>query len=854
MTPFFASAQVTDSLSILPDTVISNDTIVQVSSIEEKVTSDARDSIVRDDPNQMIYLYGAATITYGDIKLDANYIEFDAKNNIATAYGTPDSTGKVIGKPVFTDKGSIIYADSIKYNMTTKEGIIKTVKTEQGGGFLHTDVSKKQEDNTVHVKRGRFTTCELDHPHYYFQMSKAVVIPDDKIVSGPTHLVVEGIPTPLAVPFGFFPNKKGETAGILIPTYGENPRLGFYLQNGGYYLPINDHWDTQILGDIYSRGSWSLENITSYRYRYRFSGRLNVSYSRLRFGEKDFPDFSRSNEFFIRWNHQQDPKARPNSNFRGRINAGTSTNFRNNFNSSQNQFLTNTFASSITYDKSWAGKPYSFNINLTHDQNSQSRIVALTLPEAAFNVTRIYPGKLIRSKLAPAGTLTKKWYEQIGVSYNSNFKAELSVPDSVLTLNGFTGLFRDQSRHGFRHTVTATTSISPKKAPFTIVPTFNYIERWYLSTVDKRYDALNDSIITDTINRFDRNHEWNLNAGFNTKLYGYYGFAHTDKIKFRHVMTPGVTLSYRPDFGTSRSFLTDDVNPVSYSPYELGIYGVPSSNESGTINFSLINNIEAKVFTKKDTTGKGKKIRLLDNFSMTSSYDLLKAENQWNVVRLNGRTQLFKKLNFVYNGVYDPYDYDEEGQVITNSSWTKDGGLGRFTSGVFAISTNLRSKKPVSRGGSNDVTQEHVGTLPGQPTSEVSERERLLIEANRDAYVDFNIPWTLNMSYNLRLARNFIDGRDTLIATQTFNFSGDFNLTEKWKIGFSSGYDFVNEGVTNNTSINIYRNIHCWELSAVYIPFGIQQRYEITLNIKSALLQALKLDRRRSWVNNQQFQ
>lgn len=826
MAPFVAIAQ---TPSPTPP-----DTAELESPLEYKVVYDAVDSIRFDLENQKVYLFGNAFIEYDNIRLDAGFITYDFTESLVQAYAATDSAGNPVGRPVFKEDQSEFTADTIRYNFDSKRGIIKNVRTQEGEGYLHSEVTKKQANDHVHLSNGHYTTCNLEHPHYAFKLGQAIVVPNDKILARNINLQVAEIPTPVWLPFAYFPNKKGEAAGILIPTYGESPTLGFFLLNGGYYWPLGDKMDTRLTGDIYSRGSWGLKNLTNYKVRYRYNGSINLSYNILKRSDPEFPDFTKSSEFFVRWSHNQDAKARPNSRFSANVNAGSSTNFQNNFNSNINDYLTNTFQSNISYSRSFAGKPYTLNINLRHNQNTLTRQVNLTLPEAAFNVSRFYPGKTLRKWIDKSGTATRKWYENIGVAYSTNFRNDLDVGDSVLSLNNFSNL-ADSMRMGMRHNVAITTSITPERLPFTLTPSFNATERWYVETLNREWDNDLQQVVSDTINGFDRNLEWNASAALNTKLYSF--FTWKNGVKIRHVLTPNLSFLYRPDFGTNEVIFTNQNNPITYNPYSLGVYGVPVSGESGMVALNLLNNLEAKVKSAKDTVTGMKKVSIIENLSFNTSYDLFKDVNRWANVGMNGRTRLFKKLNLNYTAVYDPYDYDSLGIRIDDSYWTRENGLGGISSASLAASTSLRSPQQ--------------GNLGNQGDDDPENRELAQIRANPDAYVDFNVPWTLQLSYNLRVNRILTAGVDSFALTQTVNFSGDFNLTEKWKIGFSSGYDFINKGLTNNTSVNIYRDLHCWELSFNYIPFGFQQSYNIQLNVKSAMLQDLKLARRRSWFDNQ---
>lgn len=823
-----------------PDSTVDNS-----GPLEAKVVYNASDSIRFDLQEQKVYLYGVASVEYENIKLNADHIQYGFKDNVVYAYGRTDSAGKYVDRPIFTEGQTTFEADTMYYNFETKKGVIKEVRTQEGGGYLLSEVTKKHSNDNIHVLHGKYTTCSLDHPHYYFSLSKAVVVKDkdkdgndnSKIVAGPTHMVVADIPTPLAVPFGYFPNKKGEAAGILIPTYGESDAQGFFLQNGGYYWPINDRIDTRLTGDIYSKGSWGGRSNTRYKTRYKYDGSLDITYSVSKFGIKESNDYSESKDFFVRWTHRQDAKARPNSTFSASVNAGTNTNFSNNVNTSTADFLTNTFNSSVNYSYNFPNAPLRFNVSARHEQNTQTQTVRFNVPSGALSLNRIYPGKMLRKTFGnKKGSATQKWYEKIGVSGQTRFDNELNTYDTLLSFNNLPGLLENDLRYGVRHSLTANTSIKlfKRKAPFTLNPRISYTERWYMKTIAKRYDNDLDSAITDTISGFRRAYDYNTGATLSTKLFGFYYLKGGHII--RHTLTPNFSFTYNPSFSTQETgFFGEGGTLSTFSPFQTGIYGQPNSTESGLIGISVNNNLEMKVMTPNDSI-ESKKIKLLESFTFATSYDIFREVNQFNNVSMNGRTRLFKKLDINFTGVFDPYDYDTTGSRIDDSYWSADGGIGKLSSGSINTSFSLRSK---------DSKQ-------GDLQSDAGTQQQLdFVNANRNDYVDFNVPWTLSMGYNFSFNRQYnSDGSDTIITVQSIGFSGDFNLTEAWKVGFSSGYDFVNKDFSY-TSFNLYRDMHCWEMVFNWVPFGARQSYNIQVNVKAAMLQDLKLTRRRQWFDYQ---
>lgn len=827
-----ASAQKKDSLYLdLSDTTQINnenngsDSIVKTvpktkQVLDAPVIYSAKDSMRINVKEKKLYLYGDAEVNYKEINLKSAYIELDFGKNTLFAEGVKDSLGREKGRPEFKEGAQVIKSKTILYNFETKKGLITDVITQEADGYIHGETVKKMEDDVMFIKHGKYTTCEDEHPHFYFNISKLKVIPDDKIISGPANLVVEDVPTPLAIPFGFFPNKKGRKNGILIPQYGESQALGFFLKEGGYYVGLSEHMDLALTGDIYTRGSWATRAHTNYTKRYKFAGSFDARYSQIQISEKDFPDYQLNKDFFIKWTHRQDQKARPNSSFSADVSAGTSSFNRLN-SAASTDFLQNAFQSSINYNKSWAGKPYSLNISARHTQNTQDSSVVISLPEAAFVVQRIFPLK----RKTVIGS--ERWYEKIGVSLTSSIKNEIATKEYLL----FTPASLKNFRNGVQHTVPISTSFKTMKY-FTITPSINLTERWYFKTLEQSYDNELQRVISDTITRFARAGEYNLNTSFTTKIYGMYQYRKGPVEAIRHVITPTLGITYRPDFDSRRfGYFGDSTGALSsYSPYQLGIYGVPSPGQQGLISMRFINNVEMKTRAKSDTTS-GKKIKLMENLDFGSAYNILADSLNWQNITINGRTQLFEKVSLLFGGGIDPYALDTAGRKINRFMWDTNKQIGRLTAANLAISFSLNSKKKSGVTSSKKATDEELN----------------MIQRDRENFADFNVPWNLSVNYNINYSKpGFVKQ-----LTQSVTFNGDVNLTPRWKVGFDSGYDFVKKQMTY-TRINIFRDLHCWEMKFNWVPFGVNKSYLLEINVKSAVLQDMKLSRRRSWFDYMQ--
>ena len=816
------STEVADSSALKIDTTISKD------AIEAKVDYTAEDSMRFDMRLEKVYLYGAAQVNYEDIQLNADYIEVDLKNNTVLADGRADSNGIKQGLPIFKEGPQEYETGQMRYNFDTEKGIITEVKTQEGDGYIQGKQVKKTGEDIMYIRNGLYTTCNLDDPHFSLATSKLKVIPKDKIVTGPTVLKVGDVPTPLGLPFGFFPNKKGRSSGIIIPTYGDSRALGFFLRNGGFYWGINDYIDASITADIYSLGSWGANASTRYNKRYGYNGNVNISYANIRNGYQEFPDFTESNEFFVRWSHNQSPKARPGGRFSANVNVGSRNNFINNLNSFTQDYLTNTFQSSITYSNAFPSKPYNLTLSARHNQNTQTGAFNIILPDASFNVSRLFPFKRF-------GKIGNEWwrsiYKNFGFNYSGVATNQLNTNDTLLALDQISKLSQD-FRNGMRHSIPISTSFKLLKF-FNINPSANFSDNWTLETYRQRFDEKQGRVVRDTVSGFERAGNVNFNAALTTKIYGMFQLKKGPVKAIRHVMTPQVSFNYQPTVISGRRTFTDaNGEEQTYNIFNGTVYGSPARNRSGRMGFNLLNNLEMKVKSKNDTSGI-KKVTIFENLGFSTSYDFNADSLNWAPVSFNGRTRLGQFLTFQFNGTLDPYGLDSVNNRPSrvNESWqAQSGKLFRLTNTSFALNFRLQ-------GGKKNQTQEKKSEF-------ATEQEIEDINANPQHYVDFNIPWSLNFTYNIRYSKPFYED----FTTQTFNFSGDLSLTEKWKIGFNSGWDFEREDFTF-TSVNINRDLHCWQLAINWVPYGPRQSYMITLNVKSPVLQDLKLNRRRDYFD-----
>ncbi len=824
----------TDSLIVSQEgLLLSNDstgvdsvTVQSEAAINASIFYDAQDSIVFDAINNKVRLYGSAVVKYEKMTLEAAFIEYDFGASEACATGVPDSTGVLTGKPLFDDEGQSFTQEYLCYNFKSQKGFSKVAVTQEGEAVFHAGSSKRHTNEWIHIKDGKFTTCDAENPHFHFQLSKAIIVPDEKVVSGPLYMKIRKVPTPLALPFAWFPTKNESTHGVVFPGYGNANNLGFFLKDGGYYFPIGRTVDTRILGDIYSRGSWSLRNITNYRKRYKFNGSFNISRTVIRQGIPELPDFSKATEFFVRWNHRQDPKARPNSNFSTNINFGTANNFRNNLNSSQTEFLSNTFTSSAQWSKSFPGTPYSVAVNARHSQNSSTGNVEMLLPGITLNRNRT---NLPVSKLFGRKTPSRKWYDKIGLTYSANFENLLREDVKNIRWDQASELSRS-SQNGIRQSATLSTQGKIGFVSFT--PNFSYNEYWTFKYVDEVQDQATGAFETDTLSGFRSARDWRASGSFNTRFYGTFNFRKSKRLKaIRHVVTPQAGVSYVPRFNRNRFYFDgEEGNLQSYTTFDAARFRPGNTNEQFNLNFSLSNNLEMKTLDREKGRGATKKVKLIENFIVSSSYNMIADSLNLAPISVRGFTTLFNNLTMNVGSIYSAYQRDSLGREIDAFMAESGRQLLRLRSASVALNMNIRSKQ---RRGERDE-------------SNATEEQLEAIEQNSDQFVDFNIPWSLRLSYTLDLNRQWdvAAQSDQDRITQSIMFRGDFTVLERWKIGFDSGYDLV-AGQFTSTQLNLYWDLHCWELTFNWIPFGIRQSFSLQLNVKSSLLQDLKLQARR---------
>ena len=844
----------TDSTQALTDTT-ENDTIPQKQTVDQFLESlisyPAKDSTIITFSDNMIRLYGEANIVYEDIELTAAYVEISINDKELYATGIVDSTGVMTGKPHFKQGEEEVDATILRYNFETKKAWITDVVMPQDigsdKGMLHSGITKRFPDGTINLKDGKFTTCDADHPHFYFAITKGKMLPEKSIVSGPAHLVIEDIPLYfIGLPFGYFPQKREQTSGLVMPTYGQEANRGYYLRDGGWYFAVNDNLDLKLTGDIYSRGSWKTTALTNYAKRYKFKGNFNFSFARNAVGEralKDFERYTSSNDFSVRWSHNQDRKAHPLRTFNANVNLSSSSFDKNNSTiQNQQQRLTNTKSSSISYSRKFNNPLFNFTAKLGHTQNSRDSSLVLNLPNVAFSAARFYPFK----RKVRVGK--QRWYEKIDMRYTSSLENKIYAKENQIFTPDFVDSLPkvlNEMKNGFKHEI-------PMSATFKLIPNMNltpslkYQGMLYFSTVNKEWDPEEQAAIDVRTNQLNYVQALspNVNMTYNPQIYGMYDFKRGNVKAIRHVMKPSLSFNYRPDLGfdedqyyqTYTSYQYDTLGTEKeYSIFEDGVYRLPNvAGQYGNLSFSLGNNLEMKTLDKSDSTGlKTKKVKLIDNLSLNTGYDVFKDSLNLSDIRLSARTRLFNNININFNSTFDPYAWTQ---------WNEGTNTRSAKINQFEV---MNSGKPL-RLSNASLT---VGfSLPLKSNKEKSGRNGQSFYS--DYGYDYGFPWSLKVDYSYRYTKSnpFVDPR----ITQTIRFSGNFKFSENWNFRYSSGYDFVGKEMTS-TTLSVERNLHCWNMSFNIIPFGPSKSYSFTLNVKASMFKDVKYTKNKSWYDNPDF-
>lgn len=823
--------------------------------LENIVTYHAKDYTRFSNKKQKLYLYNEAKIDYGDMNITAGHIVIDYNSNTVYAKGITDSIEGYTQKPVFTQAGNVVEPDSIVFNTNSQKALIYNSKTEQGEGTVISRITKKENDSVYFVKDAKYTTAQnLEDPEYYIKLRKAKIVPGKKIVTGLANLFIYDVPTPLGLPFGFFPQTETQTSGVIIPSFGEQNNRGFFLQNGGYYFAISDYFDLAVLGDYFTNGSYGVRTESTYSKRYRFRGNVGFRYENLITSERGFPDFAKNTIYNLRWSHSQDSKANPSSRFSASVNLGSSTYFRQSVNQvNTGAFLNNTLASSVSYSKTFEGEPQA-NISLTatHSQNTNTEVINMTLPTFQGSLSRMYP-------FASKSGSKKGAIQNVNFQYNIRGENRIQTTDSLF----FKKEMFDDAKAGFQHTIPLTTNFKLFKY-FSASANTSYNEVWTFNTIDRRFDRTTNETITTDKNGFDSFRTYNFSTSIGTTIYGMFNFekeGQDKKIKaIRHIVRPSVSYNINPAFDqyydtyeaeeivSADGTTTRDIE--EYTRFEGGIFGTPNQNFSSAMGISVSNNLEAKVRDRDSTATEAKKIILLNNLNFSTSYNFAGDSLQWSPVRMSGSTQLFQnKMNINFNATLDPYALDNNNSRINKFNIDNGGSLFRLTAASLNTSWSLASKKSDKKKNKKDKgVQENVRSggraddLFGvsEDFSNQQNRDEAEEETPSDLY-NYSVPWNLRIAYAINYSNN---RRQSEIASHSLMFSGDIELSPKWSIGASSGYDLKNLGFTF-TQLRFERDLLSWRMNFSWVPFSNRSSWNFFIGIKSSILQDLKYEQRR---------
>ena len=804
-------------------------------ALTDVVKYQARDSVAMDLSSRRAFLYTEGKIDYDDMILEADQVEVDFSRQTLHAHGVTDTAGDVVGRPFFKQGDAEYHADTITFNYNTQRGLIKGVITQEGDGFLHGRTVKKVNDSVMYLSGGSYTTCNYAHPHFAINFTKSKLITNDKIVTGPAWLSIEDVPTPVALPFAFFPITKTRQSGVLLPSYGWMNYRGYYLKDGGYYWAINDNIDLALLGELYTNLSWAAEARSNYFVRYKYKGAVNLRYGQTFEGIRgDTNTFSSYNDFKFTWRHDQDAKANPYSRFSANVNL-QSRNYNKNT-TNRGDYFNSTTTSSISYTTK-LGSWFNLSASARESFNAQTGVMNIKLPSISLSSITFYPLR----RRNPVGSF--RWWENISLSYVMNAENNITAQDTAL----FSRVTLDRMQYGIHHQIPLQSSIKVLRF-FNWTNSVSFNERWHWSTINQNYDETTGTLTIDTVRGFCPNRDFTISSSLSTRIYGMFQFKYGPLKALRHVINPSLSFTYHPDFGAERfgwwRQYTDTTGYVHrYSIFQGCLYGGPPDGRSGDLRLSIGNNLEVKIQNPFDTAADVKKIALLENLNLSMGYDLAKDSLNLSNLSVSGRTTLFRTLVFNYSGSFCPYVIDTLGLLHNRFLWTEEHRLLRTENSTWSAQLSWSL---------NNNTFKSEGRSGGHP-------QAILLQTpyNTDAtmmiggYVDFSVPWNLSLSYtfshvNRYVARELNMKHETI---QSITLSGNVSLTKNWRVAASTGYDFVNKGMSY-TTVDIYRDLHCWEMRFSWVPFGYYRSWFFQINIKADALHDVKYEKRQNYQEN----
>lgn len=839
-------ASVSDTLvSSVSDTLTSADSVKMRGSLLFPVFSGAKDSIIEDfsGGKRMIYYYGDVTVKYGTLEISSAYMAYDMDTQTVFASGIEDSTGVLQGKPEMVEGMEKYTMETVYYNFESKKARITNMITQEAEGILHGTLLKKMPDNSINISRGKYTTCDHDHPHFYLQLTNAKIVnePNRVTVFGPAYLVLEDVPTPFILPFGFVPNQASRSSGLLIPTFSDEAARGFALLGLGYYFVFGDHFDLTLTTDMYTLGSWNVLATSRYRKRYKFDGNFSINHSVNQIGERGAPDFYQSKDFAVRWSHSQDAKARPGTTFRASVNFSTPMNDRFNSYDIQ-QSLQNQISSSISYGKSFPDSPFSMSLNILHSQNSLDSSYAFTLPNLTLTMNRIYPFR------RDDAIGKERFYENISLSYNTNLDNKVNFKASDFGEDGFLSKFRSGMQHSFQIGLPSFNLFNYLQ----FSPGVNYGMNWFFQKNRKYYDTETGRVeddISDIFSDFGVTQDISASLSASTTIYGMFNFGERSKIRtIRHMVKPSVSVSYRPEQGTPangyRIINYIDNNGVQhqteYNQYEGLLLGYPGKGSSATMNFSLGNNFEAKIRSDKDTTDGGiKKIKLIDNLSLGGNYNFLADSLKLSNISVSMTTTIFGSLAFNANANLDPYAIDSYGKKINKFNLTENGWMkpARLMNASMSFSYQFSGggqRRGAGKGLPDDMTGDfnYVRVYNNPVTGEY-------IPGGWVYYMDPNNPWSVNLNYNYSYNKSYTNVGGVLNTNhnhmQTLGIAAQVKLGRDLNFNINTGIDMMKMSLTT-TQLSATYDLHCFMISVSWVPTGMWESWSFRINAKASAL------------------
>lgn len=852
---------------------LSNDSLATDSVPKKKkngltsvVDYQANDSIVFTNGNE-VYMYGKGVVQFDGMELNADQIEMNMDSSQVYAVGRPDTVGDIVGRPVFKDKSGEYESETMHYNFKTKKGYITNIVTQQGEGYLTGGQTKKMDNDEFYMKDGKYTTCDNhEHPHFYLQLTQAKVRPKKNIVTGPAYMVLADVPLPLAIPFGFFPFTEKYSSGIIRPTFGDELERGYYLRDGGYYFAINDYVDLALTGEIYTKGSWGVNARSAYIKRYKYSGNVDLSFITTITGDKGLPDYSKMKNFKVAWTHTQDTKNNPNMSLSASVNYTTSGYTRNDLNSyyNANAFTENTKSSTVNMTYRVPNSPWSFSATANVTQRTQDSTLNVSFPNLTISMGQVYPFK----RKTVVGN--ERWYERIQLSYSGRFQNSiLTKQDQILKSN----LIRDW-RNGMYHNIPISATFNLFKY-LNLTASFNFTDRMYTNKVMQDWDTQQARVVRDTVYGFYNVYNYYGSLSADTKLYGFYTpwKIFGDKVQaIRHIFTPTISFSAAPDFSAPRYGFWDSYSYVNeygetvttkYSPFSNGVYGTVSQGRQGTVSFAVSNNLEMKVKSDRDSTGV-RKISLIENLSANMSYNMAADSMKWSNLNTSILIKLTKNFNLQMSAVWDTYTYqlDRYGNPVrvNKPRWTVGKGIGRLsstgTSFSYTFNNDTFKKKDKDSDSKNTQQQrQQPNALPPDPNSGDEEEEApgdSDVQFGPDGYSIWEIPWSLSINYSVNYGYGTFNKKKMEYNgrfTQNLSLSGNINLTKNWSFNFSASYDFNAKKIAY-MNCNVTRDMHCWSMSASFVPVGPYKSYNFHISVKSSLLQDLKYDKHGNSYNS----